>query len=181
MCPSAFSDFLFNFLVVKLPGNVLFGKAVLCKGTEYFSKSTNSISTTEQPVAVASNVEELLPHYCNQQVNGGVERDPKRLTPISASDSVLVQSVLIVVVVSQLPIPVLPVLNTNNIFPLCNMNLPCFSSSPFLLALCTLDINQGLLPFLLAAAFYIQEECHRFLIKLNSLRSFNLSFTGYLL
>lgn len=161
----------------------MFGKAVLCKGTENFSKSTNSISITEQPVAVAYDLEELHLYRCNQQVNDGVERDLRRLVPISASDRMLVQPVPrdLLAVVARLPIPVLPVLISNKFFPLCNMNLPCFSSSPFLLALCTLDINQGLLPFLLAAAFYTQEECHHFLFKVNSLRSFDLSFTGYLL
>lgn len=71
----------------------MFGKAILCKGTEYFSKSTNSISITEQPVAVAYDVEELHLYYCNQQVNDGVERDLRRLAPISTSDRMLVQPV----------------------------------------------------------------------------------------
>lgn len=133
-------------------------------------------------MAVAYDVMELNLRYCSHQVNGGVERNPKRVAPISTSDRKLVQRVpkYLLSVVVLLLIPVFTVLTTNNFFPLYNMNIPCFSSCPFLLALCTLDIGQGLLPFLLAAAFYIQEECHHFLSKLNSLRSFSLSFTGYL-
>lgn len=82
----------------------MFGKAILCKGTEYFSRSTNSISTTEQPVAVAYDAEELHLHYCNQQVSGGVERDPKRLTASSTSERMLVQPVP-KDLLAQLPIP----------------------------------------------------------------------------
>ena len=140
----------------------MFGKWILCKGTEYFSKGTDGVSIPEQPVAVSYDVEELHLHCCNQRV--GVKRDPRRLAPTSTSGRMLVQPLPkdLLAVVARLPTPVLPALSTNKFFPLCNVNLPCFSSSPFLLALCALAINYRLLPFLLAAAFYVQEESHHF-------------------
>lgn len=86
--------FKFNFLVVKLPGNI------------FPERLFYSIPTMEQQVALTYDVKELHLHYCNWQVHGGVERDHKRLALFSTSDRVLVQPVLkdLLSVVARLPI-----------------------------------------------------------------------------
>lgn len=130
-------------------------------------------------------MEELHLHNCNQQVNGGVESDSKEVSPYlhGREDPYPTCSR------RSFQLYYLDCLSysflffiTNKFFLMYNMNLWCFSSSLFLLVLCSLDRSQGFPPFPLLVAFYIQEECNQLgFSNLNNRRSFSFSFSGYLL